>query len=175
MAMNIRCCISRLINPAIGSSIRCISGDVYKGKVSLRVKKSRYITLASSGLTTIFAPIIAAKKFHLSSVWMAVATGAPISLTYLYTGVIYYTTRNYVTEMRMEGDDKIVATKLSLFCRPYERTIDPKDIRVSVNVGVFESFEANGESYLIDENDITDPRLYECVMGLADNNNNNNI
>lgn len=139
---------------------------VYVGKTAQRVKRSRIISLTSSLATTILAPIIAAKKLHLSALWMAIATGTPMTLTYMYTAVVVYVTQNYVTEMYFKAPDKLIIKKYNLFCREIEQEVNPIDIEAPMNVGMLESFRVNNESYLVDEMDITDPQLYESISGL---------
>ena len=139
---------------------------VYVGKISPRVKRARIISISSSVATSILAPVIAAKKFHLSTLWLAVACGTPMTLTYMYTAVVFFMTRTYVTEMFLKNPDVLVIKKYNIFCQQISQEIDPKDIEVPVNVGLLESFRVRNESFLIDDNAITDRDLFECVSGL---------
>ena len=154
-------------------AVRCMSANsdrsqnptVYIGKISPRIRRARIISISSSVGTTIIAPLIAAKKFHLSALWMAVASGTPMTLTYMYTAVVFFMTRTYVTEMFLKNPDTLVVKKYNVFCQQVTQEIDPKEIEVPVNVGLLESFRVKNESYLIDDNSITDRDLYECISG----------
>lgn len=166
-------CRSAMRSLAIRTSCRCFSHQlnqpddkIYVGRTSSRVKRARVISLSSSAATTVIAPLITAKKLHLSTMWMAVACGTPISLTYLYTAVVFFMTRTYVTEMYLKSPDVLVIKKYNFFCCQVTQEINPKDIEVPVNVGLLESFRVKGESYLVDDNDIINKDLYECVSGL---------
>ena len=151
-----------------GATTRWLSTQqptVYKGQITPRIRRTRIISLTSSAATTIFAPLIAAKKLHLTTIWFAVACGTPMTLTYMYTAVVFFMTRTYVTEMFLKNPDTLIIKKYNFFCKQVSQEVDPKEIEVPVNVGLLESFRVKGESFMIDDNAITDRDLYECVSG----------
>ena len=140
-------------------------GEVYYGKTTSRVRKTRIISISSSVLSTVLTPVILYKKFHLSAAMISVMSGMPITLTYMYTGAVYFMTKNYVAEMYMKSPDCLVVKKFGFLWWLRATEISPKDVEVPVDQGMLESFRVKGKGYLIDEQLITDKDLYACVTG----------
>ena len=163
-----KCLINCLKAPA--KQLRCLSSKHYNsvnttkyiGKESSRVKRLKLVTLTSSLVATTFVPVMALK----STTGLTLATSAFLPITYLCTFAVYFVTKSYVTEMYLTSADMLLAKKFNIFCKKVSHKIDPKDIEVPVDLGMFESFRVKNEGYFIDDNEIKDPELFKCISGL---------
>lgn len=133
----------------------------YIGKESSRVKRLKFVTLASSLAATSFVPVMAVK----STVGITLVTSAFLPITYLCSFAVYFATKAYVTEMYLKSTDELVVKKLNLLCKTVTHKIDPKDIEIPIDLGMFESFRVNGKGYFVDDEAIQDPELYKCISG----------
>ena len=82
------------------------------------------------------------------------------------TGVIYWVSKNYVTEMYLKDKDTLVIKKFNLFLITTTQEVNPRDIKLPVDLGFSESFRVKEEGYLVDESQIQDIDLYECISGM---------
>ena len=139
---------------------------VYSGKITTHVYAAKALSLTTCTIGVAFQPYLYNNAESLTLPLMVALGGSLGFFMFVTTGIIYFVTKKYITDIYYDrATKKFTASRYSFFLRRKEIEYTADDVEVPGVTGVFTTMKIKGKPFFVDENCFKDFDVYVHMVG----------